>query len=72
MNSTYVATLITAFLTIISIFLGVKYRRGLEKARLFVTLLNDIISAAEDDKVSEEEFKQIIAKAKQLAAKEGN
>lgn len=36
--------------------------------RLFADLLSDIIVAAEDDKVSEEEFQNIVTAAKQVAA----
>jgi hypothetical protein len=42
----------------------VKYRQGLEKARLFAELLDNIITAAEDDEVSEEEFQRVVATAK--------
>jgi len=36
--------------------------------RLFAGLFNDLVAAAEDDKVSEEEFQKIVAKAKKVAA----
>ena len=62
-----IAALATAFLTIVSVVLGVKYRQGISKAKQFSQLLNDIIKAAEDDEVSEEEFRQIVAAAKQIA-----
>ena len=65
MDSASIVALTTAFLTVISVFLGVKYRQGLEKVRLFAQLLSDIIVAAEDEKVTEEEFRQIVAAAKQ-------
>jgi hypothetical protein len=72
METGSIAAVATAVLAIASAFLGAKYRKWIGKARLFAGLLDDIFSAAEDDKVSEEELKQIIAKAKQLAAKEGD
>ena len=68
MDSASIAALATAFLTVVSVFLGVKYRQGLKKARLFAQLLTDIIEAVEDDKVLEEELKRIVAAAKQVAA----
>jgi hypothetical protein len=67
-----IAAVATAVLAIVAAFLGAKYRKWLRRARLFAELLDGIVSAAEDDKVSEEELKQIIAKSKQLATKEGD
>jgi len=60
----------SAFLTVVSVVLGVKYRQGLEKARLFAELLDDIIIAAEDDEVSEEEFQRVVATAKKNRRRE--
>ncbi len=60
----------TAILTIVSVFLGKKYRKWLERGRLFAELLGDIVAAAEDDAVSEEEFQKIVAAAKQVAIDE--
>ena len=58
----------TAILTIVSVFLGTKYRKWLARGRLFAELFDDLVAAAEDDKVSEEEFQKIVAKAKLVAA----
>ena len=58
----------TAVLSIVSVFLGAKYRKWLERGRLFAELFDDLVAAAEDDKVSEEEFQKIVAKAKLVAA----
>ena len=58
----------TAILTIVSVFLGSKYRKWLVRGRLFAELFDDIVAAAEDDKVSEEEFQNIVVKAKLVAA----
>ena len=66
MDSASFVALISAFLTVVSVFLGVKYRQGLKKARLFADLLNDVVAAAEDDKVTEEEFQNIVAAAKRV------
>jgi len=70
MDSASFVALISAFLTVVSVFLGVKYKQGLKKARLFAKLLKEIIGAAEDDEVSEEEFQSIVAAAKQVATNE--
>ena len=66
-SGSFVAVL-SAVLTVVSVFLGAKYRKWLEKGRLLAALLDDIIEAAEDDKVSEEEFQNIVAKTKQVIA----
>ena len=58
----------TAVLSIVSVFLGAKYRKWLERGRLFAELFDDLVAAAEDDKVSEEEFQKIVVKAKLVAA----
>ena len=58
----------TAILTVVSVFLGTKYRKWLARGRLFAKLFDDVVAAAEDDKVSEEEFQRIVVKAKLVAA----
>ena len=63
-----VVAVATAVLSIVSVFLGVKYRKWLAKGKLFAELLNDVVAAAEDDAVSEEEFQSIVVKAKLVAA----
>ena len=68
MESSSIVAVATAILTVVSVFLGSKYRKWLERGRLFAELLSDIIRAAEDDKISEEEFQKIVAKAKLVAA----
>jgi hypothetical protein len=68
MDSGSLVAVVSAVLTVVSVFLGVKYRKWLGKARLFAGLLDDIISAAEDDKVTEEEFQKIVVAAKEIAA----
>ena len=47
--------------------LGAKYKQG--KGKQLLDLLNAIIEAAEDDKVTEEEFQKIVADAKVLLAR---
>ena len=68
MESSSIVAVATAVLSIVSVFLGVKYRKWLEKGKLFAELLDDVVAAAEDDKVSEEEFQKIVVKAKLVAA----
>ncbi|HDQ05100.1 MAG TPA: hypothetical protein ENN36_00060 [Candidatus Bathyarchaeota archaeon] len=66
MESGLIVAVASAVLAVVSVFLGTKYRKWLAKARLFAKLLDDIIAAAEDDKISEEEFQSIVATAKQV------
>ena len=68
MESGSIVAVATAILTIVSMLLGAKYRKWLARGRLFAKLFDDIVAAAEDDKVSEEEFQNIVAAAKQVAA----
>jgi len=68
MESSSIITIATAVLSIVSLFLGAKYRKWLERGRLFAKLLDDIIAAAEDDNISEDEFQKIVADAKKVAA----
>jgi len=68
MDSGSIVAVATAVLSVVSVFLGAKYRKWLERGRLFAKLLDEIVAAAEDDKVSEEEFQQIVAEAKKVAA----
>ena len=58
----------TAVLSIVSVFLGAKYKKWLAKGKLLAELFDDVVAAAEDDAVSEEEFQSIVAKAKLVAA----
>ena len=68
MESSSFVAVVTAVLSVVSLFLGVKYRKWLERGRLFAELLDDIIAAAEDDNVTEEEFQKIVAEAKKVTA----
>ena len=67
MNDSVIAVA-TAVLSIVSVFLGVKYKKWLAKGKLLAELFDDVVAAAEDDAVSEEEFQKIVAKAKLVAA----
>ena len=66
MKSGSIVAVVTAVLTVVSVFLGAKYQKWLERGRLFAGLLDDVIAAAEDDKVSEEEFQNLVAATKQV------
>ena len=68
MESGSIIAVATAVLSVVSVFLGAKYRKWLERGRLFAELFNDLVAAAEDDAVSEEEFQKIVVKAKLVAA----
>ena len=68
MESGSFVTVATAVLSLVSVFLGAKYKKWLERGRLFAKLFDDLVAAAEDDKISEEEFQSIVVKAKLVAA----
>ena len=68
MESSSFVPIVTAVLSVVSLFLGAKYRKWLERGRLFAKLFDDIVAAAEDDKISEEEFQKIVVEAKKVAA----
>ena len=68
MESSSIVAVVTAVFSVVSVFLGAKYQKWLERGRLFAKLFDDIVAAAEDDKISEEEFQKIVAEAKKVAA----
>jgi hypothetical protein len=63
MDATSISVLASAILALVSTGIGAKYWT---KVKQLLGLLNEIIAAAEDDKISEEEFQDIVAKAKAL------
>ena len=67
MESGLIVALATAVFSIVSVFLGAKCRKLLSRGRLFAELFDDFFAAAEDDKVSEEGFHEIVGKAKKVA-----
>jgi len=71
MESSSIVAVVTAVLSVVSVLLGAKYRKWLERGRLFAKLFDAIVAAAEDDKISEEEFQRIVAEAKKVAAEVG-
>ena len=68
MESGSIVVVATAVLSVVSVFLGAKYRKWLARGKLLAELFDDAVAAAEDDAVSEEEFQRIVAAAKQVAA----
>ena len=46
MESSSFVAVATAILTVVSMFLGSKYRKWLERGRLFAELFDDIVAAA--------------------------
>ena len=46
MESGSIVAVATAILTVVSVFLGSKYRKWLERGRLFAELFDDIVAAA--------------------------
>jgi hypothetical protein len=63
-----IATIITAIATIVAVIFGKKYSDGkneaLDRAEKVTQLLNDVIIAAKDNAVTEEEFQKIVDDAK--------
>ena len=68
MESGSIVAVITAILSVVSVFFGAKYRKWLERGRLFAKLFDDLVAAAEDNEISEEEFQKIVADAKKVAS----
>ena len=69
MDASSIAALVTSTLTIIGVLAGAKWQLGKSKAAQLTQLLNLILSAAEDDAVSEAEFQGIVTAAKALMSK---
>ncbi|MFZ7138006.1 MAG: hypothetical protein ACOWW1_06270 [archaeon] len=58
--------LVTAILSVASVFLGVKYRHWVNKIKLFSKLLGELVVAIVEDMRSEDEVQQLITTAKDL------
>ena len=56
-----IAVIVTSAVSIISTVLGVNYKQGKDKV---TTLLNDVVNAVQDDKITEEECQKIAADAR--------
>jgi hypothetical protein len=52
-----------------SVVLGAKYKQDKDKAYQLTELLSKIVDAAQDDGVTEKEFQEIVASAKNLLTK---
>ena len=64
-----VAVLVRMVLAAISVVFGAKYKQGKGKAEQLTELLKTVVEAAEDDKVTEKEFQEIVASAKSFLEK---
>jgi CRISPR/Cas system CSM-associated protein Csm2 small subunit len=69
MDYASVAVLVGTVLAAASVVFGAKYKQGKGKAKQFAQLLNEVIDAAEDNEVSEEEFQKIVTSTKQVLNK---
>ena len=70
MDYATIAVLAGTVLSTVSVLLGAKYTKGKSKAKQLVALLGEIIEAAQDDNVSEEEFQQIVTSTKKILSGE--
>ena len=61
-----IAALVTSLMTIVGVIVGAKWQYGKGKAAQLSELLSLILSAAEDDAITEEEFQGIVSLAKSL------
>ncbi len=66
MDASSIIVLASSFLTIAGVVMGAKWQYSKSKAAQLTKLLDLILEAAEDDKVTEEEFQGIVAAAKSL------
>jgi hypothetical protein len=55
------AVIVTSAVSIVSTVFGVKFKQGKDKV---TNLLTDVVSAVQDDKITEEECQKIAADAK--------
>ncbi len=66
LDASSIVALASSFLTIVGVFIGAKWQYSKSKAAQVIKLLDLILEAAEDDKVTEEEFQGIVSAAKSL------
>jgi hypothetical protein len=69
MDYASIAVLIGTALAAASAIFGAKYKKGKAKAKQLAQLLTEVIDAAEDNEVSEEEFQKIVTSSKQILEK---
>lgn len=65
-DATLIATLVTLVLTIVSSVAGLKYQQAKTKANKLADLINEIVAANGDDRVTEDEFNRIVDKVRAL------
>ncbi len=66
LDATSIVALASSFLTIAGVVIGAKWQYSKSKACQLTKLLDLILEAAEDDKITEDEFQGIVAAAKSL------
>jgi hypothetical protein len=66
LDTSSIIALASSFLTIAGVLVGAKWQYSKGKAAQLTKLLDVILEAAEDDKVTEEEFQGIVSAAKSL------
>jgi predicted YcjX-like family ATPase len=64
-TGSFVAVMSVVLAVVLMVF-GAKYRQMLNRTKIFAQLLENIIVATEDNKVTEEEFQNIVASTKKL------
>lgn len=70
MDASSIIALASSFLTIAGVLVGAKWQYSKSKAAQLSKLLSLILSAAEDDAITEEEFQRIVSLAKSLVGAE--
>jgi hypothetical protein len=70
LDASSIAALVTSLMTIVGIIVGAKWQLGKSKATQLSKLLSLVLSASEDDAITEEEFQGIVSLAKSLAGAE--
>ena len=63
-----IASVITAILLIISVLFARKYRKFKKKLALAIEFLNDAQRALEDEKISEEELRELLGDLRAILA----
>jgi len=63
------AQILTLVLSIVAAYFGAKYTGAKTKAEQVAELINEIVIAAKDNAVTEEEFQKIVDAAKVIAGK---
>ena len=69
MDYASIAVLVGTVLAAASVIFGAKYNQGKAKAKQLAQLLTEVIEAAEDNEVSEQEFQKIVTASRQILEK---